>query len=194
MGRGECYEVRLAKPYPLSNLRSEGFDWFLEEVDRYEPKQESVALWALGGAGFIPKTATIYIDPYVGGSVESDGVVLHRMIPIPFDASAVNKIDATVVTHEDLDHLNEDSTFPVSENTRCTFIGPSSVAELLENSEEKDTRAVPGRERRDRDQRDKNDRIGRERREPEDSRHLPLRYGKDQSLPFRRFALPRQVR
>jgi len=135
MGRGEYYEVRLGKPYPLSNLRSEWFDWFLKEVDRYEPKQDSVALWALGGAGFILKvaTATIYIDPYVGGSVQSEGVVLHRMIPIPFDASAVRKIDATVVTHEDLDHLNEDFIFPVSENTRCTFIGPSSVAELLES-------------------------------------------------------------
>jgi len=135
MGRGEYYEVRLGKPYPLSNLRSEWFNWFLEEVDRYEPKQESVALWALGGAGFILKTATatIYIDPYVGGSVESEGVVLHRMIPIPFNASAVRRIDATVVTHEDLDHLNEDFIFPVSENTRCIFVGPSSVAELLES-------------------------------------------------------------
>jgi len=135
MGRGEYYEVRLGKPYPLSNLRSEWFNWFLEEVDRYEPKQESVALWALGGAGFILKTATatIYIDPYVGGSVESEGVVLHRMIPIPFNASAVRRIDATVVTHEDLDHLNEDFIFPVSENTRCIFAGPSSVAELLES-------------------------------------------------------------
>jgi L-ascorbate 6-phosphate lactonase len=135
MGRGEYYEVRLGKPYPLSNLRSEWFDWFLKEVDRYEPKQDSVALWALGGAGFILRaaTATIYIDPYVGGSVESEGVVLHRMIPIPFDASAVRKIDATVVTHEDLDHLNEDFIFPVRKNTRCTFIGPSSVAELLES-------------------------------------------------------------
>jgi len=116
-------------------LRCEWFDWFPRHVDRYDSRQDSVALWALGEAGFIPKTAatTIYIDPYVGGSVVSEGVVLHRMIPIPFNPSSVSKIDATVITHEDLDHLDENFIFPVSENTTCTFIGPLGVAELLES-------------------------------------------------------------
>jgi len=135
MGRGEYYEVRLGKPLPLADLRSEWFEWFLKDVDQYRPKQGSVALWALGGAGFILKTstATIYIDPYVGGSVESEGVVLHRMIPIPLNASSVRQIDATVITHEDLDHLDENFIFPVNKNTKCQFIGPPSVAELLKS-------------------------------------------------------------
>ena len=135
MGRGEYYDVRLGKPYPVSNLKSEWFDWFLREVDNYKVRPDSIALWSLGGAGFILKTtnSTIYIDAYLGGSAKSDGLVLHRMIPIPFDPLAVKKIDATVVTHEDLDHLSEDFIFPVGENTACTFIGPPSVADLLES-------------------------------------------------------------
>jgi L-ascorbate 6-phosphate lactonase len=133
MGEGEHYEMRLGKPRSLSNLRSEWFDWFLAEVSRCEPKGNSVVLWALGGAGFILKTrtATVYVDPYVGGSVEAGGLMLYRMIPIPFDASSVREIDGTVITHEHIDHLNEDFVLPVSGNTKCKFVGPSSVAELL---------------------------------------------------------------
>jgi len=135
MGRGEYYDVRLGKPYPVSDLKSEWFDWFLKTVDEYKPIQGSVTLWALGGAGFILRTkkSTIYIDPYLGGSVISEGLVFHRMIPIPFNASSVRKIDAVVVTHEDVDHLNEDFIFPVSRNTKCRFVCPPSVADLLES-------------------------------------------------------------
>lgn len=144
MGRGEYYEVRLGKPLALADLRSEWFEWFLTGVDQYRPKQGSVALWALGGAGFILKTptATIYIDPYVGGSVESEGVILHRMIPIPLNASSVRRIDATVITHEDLDHLDENFIFPVNKNTKCQFIGPPSVADLLKSWEIAEERIV----------------------------------------------------
>jgi L-ascorbate 6-phosphate lactonase len=135
MGRGEYYEVRLGKPLPPADLRSEWFEWFLKDVNQYRPKQGSVVLWALGGAGFVLKTpmATIYIDPYVGGSVESEGAVFHRMIPIPFNASSVREIDAAVITHEDLDHMDENFIFPVNTNTKCQFVGPPSVAELLES-------------------------------------------------------------
>jgi L-ascorbate 6-phosphate lactonase len=144
MGRGEYYEVRLGKPLPLADLRSEWFEWFLTDVDQYSPEYRSVALWALGGAGFILKTstATIYIDPYVGGSVESEGVVFHRMIPIPLNASSVREIDAAVITHEDLDHMDENFIFPVKTNTKCQFVGPPSVAELLKSWEIPEDRIV----------------------------------------------------
>ena len=104
-------------------------------IDGYTVKQGSVALWALGGAGFILKTSktTLYIDPYCGGSQHSVGLTLYRMIPLPFNASDVKKIDAEVITHEDLDHLNEDFVFPVCQNTQCLFVGPPSTAELLES-------------------------------------------------------------
>jgi len=135
VGRGEYYEVRLGKPFPLCNLRSEWFDWFLNEVDEYGPKPGSVALWSLGGAGFILRTqaSTLYIDPYLGGSVKSEGLILYRMIPVPFNASSVKRIDATVITHEDVDHMNEDFILPAVANTTCPFIGPSSVADLLKS-------------------------------------------------------------
>lgn len=135
MGKGEWFDIRLGKPNPLTNLKSEWFDWFLKEVDEYRI-EKGLALWSLGGAGFILKTkkATIYIDPYCGGSLKiPDLNIVYRMIPIPFNPSDVKTIDATVITHEDLDHLNEDFVFPVSKNTKSMFIGPPSVCELLES-------------------------------------------------------------
>lgn len=135
MGKGEWFDVRLGKPNPLANLKSEWFDWFLKEVDGYRV-EKGLALWSLGGAGFILKSrkATIYIDPYCGGSLKiPDLNIVYRMIPIPFNPSDVKTIDATVITHEDPDHLNEDFIFPVSKNTKSTFIGSPSVCELLES-------------------------------------------------------------
>jgi len=149
MGKGEWYDVRLGKPLPPTNLKSEWFDWFLREVDEYTVKKGSVALWALGGASFILKTSrsTIYIDPYCGGSIRAaDLGIVYRMIPILFNPSDVRKIDATVATHEDPDHLNEDFVIPVSENTRSLFIGPPSVADLLESWKIAEDRIVTLRE------------------------------------------------
>ena len=132
--KGMWYKVRLGKPLPLSNLRSEWFDEFLKEVNRHRVGAHSIRLWSLGGAGVILKTAksTIYVNPYCGGSVVTEEEA-RRMIPIPFNASDVRRIDATVITHEDLDHLNEDFILPISKNTSCPFIGPPSVADILKS-------------------------------------------------------------
>ena len=135
MGKGEWYDIRLGKPNPIHNLKSEWFNWFLKQVDEYSVKK-GLALWSLGGAGFILKTkeSTIYIDPYCGGSIRVPELdTVYRMIPIPFNPSDVRKIDATVITHEDLDHLNEDFVLPVNANTKSLFVGPSSVGDLLES-------------------------------------------------------------
>jgi L-ascorbate 6-phosphate lactonase len=116
-------------------LKSEWFDWFLTTVESYRVRAGAITLWSIGGAGFIFKTsqATIYIDPYCGGSISSGGRILHRMVPIPFNPDEVKSIDATVITHEDLDHLSEDFVFPISDNTDSFFIGPESVTELLKS-------------------------------------------------------------
>ncbi|MBS7655718.1 MBL fold metallo-hydrolase [Candidatus Bathyarchaeota archaeon] len=50
-----------------------------------------------------------------------------------FRSTSCKKIDATIITHEDLDHLNEDFVFSVSKNTKCLFIGSPSVSELLKS-------------------------------------------------------------
>ena len=135
MGQGLWYNRRLGKPQPLCNLRSEWYDWFLQDVDEYEVKQGFIALWSLGGAGFILKSpkSTIYIDPYCGGALKNEKLTIMRMIPLPFNASDVKKIDATVISHEDLDHLNEDFIFPISKNTDSLFVGPPSVTNLLKS-------------------------------------------------------------
>jgi L-ascorbate 6-phosphate lactonase len=135
LGEGLWYYTRLGKPQQLCNLRSEWYDWFLQEVDGYEVTQGSVALWPIGGAGFILKSAnsTLYIDPYCGGSLKTESLTIMRMVPLPFNASDVKKIDAVIVSHEDLDHLSEDFVFPVAKNTRCAFLGPPSVADLLKS-------------------------------------------------------------
>jgi L-ascorbate 6-phosphate lactonase len=141
MGQGMWYDMRLGKPLPPANLRSEWRDWFLTSIDGYSVKEGSVALWALGNAGFVLKTSrtTLYIDPYCGGSIAgqqfpgSAARIFYRMSALPFNPSDVRKIDAEVITHEDLDHLNEDFVFPVFQNTQCLFIGPPSTTELLES-------------------------------------------------------------
>jgi L-ascorbate 6-phosphate lactonase len=135
MGRGLWYDRRLGKPQPLCNLRSEWYDWFLQDVDSYKVKQDSIVLWSLGGAGFILKSpqSTLYIDPYCGGALKTDELTIMRMIPLPLNASDVKKIDAAVISHEDPDHLNEDFIFPICDNTACLFVGPPSVSNLLKS-------------------------------------------------------------
>jgi len=144
MGQGLWYDKRLGKPQPLCNLRSEWYDWFLQNVDEYEVKQGFITLWSLGGAGFILKSpeSTIYIDPYCGGALKNEGLTVMRMIPLPFNASDVKKIDAAVISHEDPDHLNEDFIFPICKNTNCLFVGPPSVTNLLKSWEVAENRIV----------------------------------------------------
>ncbi len=135
MGRGLWYDGRLGKPQPLCNLKSEWYDWFLQDVEVYDIKPGFITLWSLGGAGFILKSpeSTIYIDPYCGGALKNEEQIIMRMVPLPFNASDVKKIDATVVSHEDPDHLNEDFIFPIYKNTDCLFVGPPSVTTLLKS-------------------------------------------------------------
>jgi len=135
MGQGLWYDRRIGKPQPLCNLRSEWYNWFLQDVEAYNVKQGFITLWSLGGAGFILKSpeSTIYIDPYCGGALKSAELTILRMIPLPFNASDVKKIDATVISHEDPDHLNEDFIFPIYKNTNCFFVGPASVTHLLKS-------------------------------------------------------------
>jgi L-ascorbate 6-phosphate lactonase len=135
LGKGEWYDVRLGKPSEVAGFRSEWYDWFLRDVENYDVKK-GIVLYAIGGAGFILKTnqATIYIDPYCGGSLKTvDLGIIYRMIPVLFNPSAVRKIDAAVFTHEDPDHLDENFVFPIAENTKCIFLGPPSVVDLLES-------------------------------------------------------------
>ena len=135
MGKGLWYNRRLDHPQPLCNLKSEWYDWFLQAVEAYKVKRGSIVLWSLGGAGFILKSpeSTIYIDPYCGGALKNGEQIIMRMIPLPFNASDVQQIDATVISHEDPDHLNEDFVFPIWKNTTGIFVGPPSVTTLLKS-------------------------------------------------------------
>jgi L-ascorbate 6-phosphate lactonase len=144
MGQGLWYDQRIGKPQPLCNLRSEWYTWFLQDVEAYHVKPGFITLWSLGGAGFILKSpeSTIYIDPYCGGALKSAELTILRMIPLPFNASDVKKIDATVISHEDPDHLNEDFIFPIYKHTDCFFVGPPSVTHLLKSWRVADTRIV----------------------------------------------------
>ncbi len=96
-------------------MRSEWYNWFLQNVDEYEVKQGFITLWSLGGAGTILKSpeSTIYIDPYCEGALKNEGLPVMRMTPLPFNVSDVKKIDAAVISHEDPDQLNEDFIFPI---------------------------------------------------------------------------------
>jgi L-ascorbate 6-phosphate lactonase len=144
IGQGLWYDRRLGKSQPFCNLRSEWYNWVLQNVDEYEVKQGFITLWSLGGAGFILKSpeSTIYIDLYCGRALKNEGLTVMRMIFLPFNASDVKKIDAAVILHEDPDHFNEDFIFPICKSADCLFVEPPSVTNLLKSWEIAENRIV----------------------------------------------------
>lgn len=112
-------------------------DWgdiIIKEIENFRVPSSKTALWALGGAGFVVRTAisTIYIDPYLSGSilVSKWGPQL-RVAPIPFDADQITKADAVILTHEHEDHCDRPTLKSMLKKTKATVIGPQSCFNLL---------------------------------------------------------------
>lgn len=87
----------------------------------------------LGQSGWAIRAATgdaLLVDPYLSDSVEAAGGP-RRVAPIALDpASAV--VQAIVITHEHLDHLDPDTCGPLhAANAAAIFAGPPSVCHKL---------------------------------------------------------------
>jgi len=104
-------------------------DFLVSQIEAFQVQPNSVTVWFLGGTGLVVKTpqATVYVDPYFGGS---HGATL-RMIPVPIDPKFIKLVDAVVFTHEHLDHCHVDSVRPIYENTKSPFVGAKAVVDQV---------------------------------------------------------------
>lgn len=96
---------------------------------------KAVAVWWLGQAGFVFKSAqgtVIYVDPYLSNVVER-AFGFKRLSLAPIDAEDVHT-DWLISSHEHLDHLDTDA-LPViaANNPACRFAGPISCEAEYEN-------------------------------------------------------------
>jgi len=104
-------------------------DWLLRAVEDADP--DGLAIWYLGCNGFIVKTSggvTVFIDPYLG---IGDPPRTVRMVPVPFDPSAVTEADAVLGTHEHTDHVHGPSQAPILAATGATYYTTDSGHEVV---------------------------------------------------------------
>jgi len=110
-------------------IHSDWGEWLPRAVEDADP--DGVALWYLGCNGFALKSAagaTLFIDPYLG---TGDPPRTVRMIPVPFEPSAVGAADAVLATHEHSDHVHGPSQAPLIAGTDATFYGPDASVEVV---------------------------------------------------------------
>lgn len=100
----------------------------LTQVDRAAIEPGQVALWYVGGAGYIVRSpeATIYIDPFIGPSDER----WVRLIAPPFDPMTVGRCDLILSTHEHRDHCDPEALRPMLASTSAPLAGPGSSIDL----------------------------------------------------------------
>lgn len=98
-----------------------------ESIQSIQPEEGQIALFWLGQAGFVLKSAggtILYIDAYLSQSVERKfGPQWKRIMPPPLQADEVD-CDWLISTHEHDDHLDVDSIPEISKNQRVHFAGP----------------------------------------------------------------------
>ncbi|SFR65456.1 L-ascorbate 6-phosphate lactonase [Halogeometricum rufum] len=123
-------------------IHSDWGDWLLRRVRN--ATTDGVAVWFLGGNGFLLKDrtgTTIYIDPYLGTGdlhVPSRPRTI-RMIPVPFDPNDVSSLDALLISHEHSDHRHEASQAPMLERTAAQLYAPEESIRLIETERWQDS-------------------------------------------------------
>jgi L-ascorbate metabolism protein UlaG (beta-lactamase superfamily) len=91
------------------------------------PAWGQVALWWLGQSGFGLRGngATLVVDPFLADHPD-------RLVPPPFRPHQVGGLDAVVVTHDHLDHLDEESLPGLAEaSPDARFVVPEPLVERV---------------------------------------------------------------
>jgi L-ascorbate metabolism protein UlaG (beta-lactamase superfamily) len=86
-----------------------------------------VALWWLGQSSFglRARQATVLVDPFLSAHPD-------RLVAPPFEPSAVGGVDVVAVTHDHLDHLDEESLPVLAEvSPAARFVAPEPIAGRL---------------------------------------------------------------
>lgn len=109
---------------------------FLATVRRARVSPDQIALWYIGGAGYIIRTsqATLLIDPYLG---PSDPPGWMRAIPpafAPGQIGEMGRIDAALLTHEHGDHADPVALAAIAKLTDAPVYGPASCLPAAEHA------------------------------------------------------------
>jgi len=97
----------------------------VQAVRRTRVAGGDLALWPIGGAGYIVKSATalITIDPFTGPSNPPRWI---RAIPPAFDPARLAGVDAVVLTHEHDDHTDPTTLTALLAHTQALVIGSAA--------------------------------------------------------------------
>lgn len=104
-------------------------DWLPTEIATTTPAP--LTLWYLGCNGLVLKAAdgtTVFVDPYLG---TGDPPRTVRMIPVPFDPTAIQRADAVLITHEHTDHLHGPSQGPLLADSNTRLLAPAGCREQV---------------------------------------------------------------
>lgn len=97
------------------------------EVAATQPPPGGVALWWLGQASVLLKGAdvTAYIDPFFSEMPE-------RLVPPPFSPHEAPPVDLILVTHDHLDHLDENTLPGLAQSSpEARFVVPAPLTQRL---------------------------------------------------------------
>jgi L-ascorbate 6-phosphate lactonase len=103
---------------------------FLQQVRNARIASGQLALWYIGGAGYIARTpgTTLLIDPFLGPSNPPDWI---RAIPpafAPDQLDALGSIDAALLTHEHSDHADPVALTAIAAQPDVPVLGtPASI-------------------------------------------------------------------
>jgi len=100
---------------------------FLARALRSRVRPGTLALWYLGGAGYLVRTptTTLLIDPFLGPSNPPDWL---RALPPPFEPDelqVLTTLSAVVLTHEHDDHTDPVALAAVARYTEALAVGPA---------------------------------------------------------------------
>jgi L-ascorbate 6-phosphate lactonase len=99
----------------------------LEELARYGPSSSSVVLAWLGQSSFALRLggATALVDPFLSPHPE-------RLVPAPFAAEEARGVDLVLITHDHLDHLDEDALPKIAAaSPSAVVVVPEGVVERV---------------------------------------------------------------
>jgi L-ascorbate 6-phosphate lactonase len=110
-----------------------------ERLAALDLRSGQIALWWLGQATFLLRSreATVLVDPFLSPHPD-------RRVPPPFAPRDAEGVDVVLITHDHLDHLDDDALPGIAEaSPACWFVVPEPVAFRLTDLGIAGERVVP---------------------------------------------------
>jgi L-ascorbate 6-phosphate lactonase len=104
----------------------------MKQILDYHLSGSEAALWWLGQAGYVIRTAalTIVIDPYLSDAAAEASPEFSRLYAPPIAAAELSA-DIYIVTHDHLDHLDPHTIAQYSAKNETWFVAPRQAAKKL---------------------------------------------------------------